>query len=64
MEPKNTDVLDTVAEVRWKRGEYGLALQAIQSALDIAPDDADLKARKKEIEDAAKHAPRRGAKTP
>ena len=64
MEPKNTDILDTIAEVRWKRGEYGLALQAIQSALDIAPDDADLKARKKEIEDAAKHAPRRGAKTP
>lgn len=62
LEPRNTDILDTVAEVRLRRGEYAAALRSIQSALDIAPDDPDLKARKKEIEDAAKRGPAR--KTP
>jgi uncharacterized Ntn-hydrolase superfamily protein len=56
MEPRSTDILDTVAAIHLKRGEYSQALQSIQSALDIAPDDPDLKARKREIEDAAKHA--------
>lgn len=59
LEPKNTDILDTVAEIHVKRGEYAEALRSIQSALDIAPDDPDLKARKKEIEDAQKRAPKK-----
>jgi uncharacterized Ntn-hydrolase superfamily protein len=59
LEPKNTDILDTVAEVYLKRGDYPGALRSIQAALDIAPDDPDLKARKKEIEDQAKRAPKK-----
>jgi len=64
LEPKNTDILDTIAEVHLKRGEYQQALQTIQSALDMAPDDSDLKARKKVIEEAAKRAPKPGGKAP
>jgi Flp pilus assembly protein TadD len=59
LEPKNTDILDTVAEIQVKRGNFQEALRANQSALDIAPDDPDLKARKKEIEDAARRAPKK-----
>jgi uncharacterized Ntn-hydrolase superfamily protein len=57
LEPKDTDILDTIAEVHLKRGEWSQAQQSIESALDIAPDDPNLKARKKEIDDAAKRAP-------
>jgi uncharacterized Ntn-hydrolase superfamily protein len=57
LEPKNTDILDTIAEIHVKRGEYAQALRSIEGALVIAPDDPDLKARKKEIEDASKRAP-------
>jgi uncharacterized Ntn-hydrolase superfamily protein len=57
LEPRNTDILDTIAEIHVKRGEFPQALRSIESALVIAPDDPDLKARKKEIEDAAKRAP-------
>ena len=55
----DSDILDTIAEVHLKRGNYPEALRSIQSALDIAPDDPDLKARKKEIEDQARRAPKK-----
>jgi len=57
LDPRNTDILDTIAECHLKRGEFAAALSAIDDALELAPKDASLKDRKKQIEDAAKHVP-------
>jgi uncharacterized Ntn-hydrolase superfamily protein len=58
LDPRNTDILDTIAECHLRRGEYVAALEAIGDALDLDPKDAQLKARKKQIEDAANAAKR------
>ena len=61
LEPRNIDILDTIAECHLKRGDFPAALRAVDDALELAPKDASLKARRKQIEnaaEAAKHAPK------
>ena len=43
LEPKNTGILDTLAEVHYRRGEKDKAIEVISRALAIEPDDNYLK---------------------
>ena len=43
LEPKDSNILDTLAEVHFRRGEVDEAIAAMTRALAISPDDAYLK---------------------
>ncbi|MGE5176120.1 MAG: DUF1028 domain-containing protein [Hyphomicrobiales bacterium] len=43
LEPKNTGILDTLAEVWFRRGDAAKAIEVESGALALAPDDAYLK---------------------
>jgi uncharacterized Ntn-hydrolase superfamily protein len=43
LEPKNTGILDTLAEVHFRRGETAKAIEVISRALTIEPNDSYLK---------------------
>ena len=43
LEPKNTGILDTLAEVHFRRGSTDKAIEVISRALAIAPEEAYLK---------------------
>ncbi|HET9250726.1 MAG TPA: DUF1028 domain-containing protein [Candidatus Eisenbacteria bacterium] len=43
LEPKNTSILDTLAEVHYRRGEKDKAIEVISRALAIAPNETYLK---------------------
>src|SRR5262249_25215202 len=55
LEPGNAEILDTVAECHYRRGEFAQAIVAGRQALALSPTDAYRKSQLKKFEDAAKH---------
>jgi uncharacterized Ntn-hydrolase superfamily protein len=55
-EPNSTEILDTVAECHYRRGQYQEALAAIRRALVVTPKDEYLKSQEKKFEEAKKKA--------
>jgi len=39
LEPESPEILDTLAEVHWRRGEFDVAIRVGRRALDLSPDD-------------------------
>lgn len=54
LEPQSTEVLDTLAECQFRNGDLTGALQTIQKALDVNPEDEYLKSQKQRYEAAWK----------
>lgn len=57
-EPRDADVLDTVAECHSRRGEHAEAVRAARAALALRPDDPQLRIRLERWEEAALEAVR------
>jgi tetratricopeptide (TPR) repeat protein len=55
LEPDNTASLDTMAEVRFARGEFQQAIDAIQRCIDLEPQDESHRAQLLRFQAAAKH---------
>jgi uncharacterized Ntn-hydrolase superfamily protein len=52
LEPENTEILDTLAECLFRRGEIEEALRNIGRALELSPGDPYLESQKKRFEDS------------
>lgn len=53
LEPRSAEILDTLAECHFRRGEVEEAMEAIQRALGLSPGDPYLESQKKRFEEAA-----------
>ena len=58
LEPENTSFLDTLAEVQYRSGQRHAAVQTIEKALRLAPDDAALRAQLERFGETAPSRPR------